>query len=83
MVCPLELSCMMIVMCVTFTVLLWKHIDISVFLLLVYYNNNYVSGIIYIYIMRYRMGYDNDMRAALSIMIIVTTVAVAVGSIEH
>ncbi len=35
--------------------------------------------------MRYRMGYryDNDMRAALSIMIIVTTVAVAVGSIEH
>ena len=29
------------------------------------------------------MGYDNDMRAALSIMIIVTTVAVAVGSIEH
>ena len=42
MVCPLELSCMMIVMCVTFTVLLWKHIDISVFLLLVYYNNNYV-----------------------------------------
>lgn len=73
---------MMIVMCVTFTVLLWKHIDISVFLLLVYYNNNYVSGIIYIY-MRYRMGYDNDMRAALSIMIIVTTVAVAVGSIEH
>ena len=74
---------MMIVMCVTFTVLLWKHIDISVFLLLVYYNNNYVSGIIYIYIMRYRMGYDNDMRAALSIMIIVTTVAVAVGSIEH
>ena len=76
---------MMIVMCVTFTVLLWKHIDIRVFLLLVYYNNYYVSGIIYIYIhyMRYRMGYDNDMRAALSIMIIVTTVAVAVGSIEH